>query len=79
MSNEAAYQDYKKAESRAFAILDEMKSTSAKPVDIELALLTAIFELHRGKLPAEAVAGIIRTHMETLMPFFQESFSDHGN
>ncbi|MFP4157707.1 MAG: hypothetical protein ACLFU4_08830 [Opitutales bacterium] len=67
---EANFNDYKKAESQALKILQEMKTASAKPLDIELALLVAIFELHRDRLPAEEIGGIIRKHLETLEPFY---------
>ena len=68
---EANFNDYKKAESQALKILREMKTASVKPLDIELALLVAIFELHRDRLPAEEVGGIIRKHLETLEPFYE--------
>ena len=47
-----------------------MKGTSAKSVDIELALLVAVFELHKGRIPAETVAKIVHGHLETLIPFY---------
>lgn len=67
---EENFNDYKKAEVKALEILREMKSTSAKSVDIELALLVAVFELHKGRIPAETVAKIVHGHLETLIPFY---------
>lgn len=48
-----------------------MKTASVKPLDIELALLVAIFELHRDRLTPENIGGIIRKHLETLEPFYE--------
>jgi len=70
---EQNFQDYKKAEARALELLAEMEAVSPKKVDIELALLTALFELHRGELPAATVAKIVQTHLETLVPFYENS------
>ena len=53
--NEQNFNDYKKTEKKALEILAEMKATSPKKGDIELALLVAIFELHKGELPAETI------------------------
>ena len=47
-----------------------MKATSARKVDIELALLVAIFELHKGTVPAETIARIVQGHLETVVPFY---------
>ena len=68
---EQNFQDYKKAETKAMEILAEMESVSPKKVDIELALLTALFELHKGQLPPATIAQIVQTHMETLVPFYE--------
>lgn len=67
---DANFNDYKKAEGKALEILREMKTASVKPLDIELALLVAIFELHRDRFPPEEIGGIIRKHLETLEPFY---------
>lgn len=68
--NEENFKYYKKAESKALEILAEMKATTPKKMDIELSLLVAIFELHRGELPAEAISKIIHGHLETVEPFY---------
>ena len=70
---EQNFQDYKKAESKALEILSQMEATSARKVDIELALLTSIFELHKGQMPAATIARIIETHLETLVPFYEDT------
>jgi hypothetical protein len=70
---EQNFQDYKKAETKALTILAEMQAASPKKVDIELALLTAVFELHKGQLPAATIARIVQTHLETLVPFYEQS------
>ena len=47
-----------------------MKKTTPKKMDIELALLVAIFELHKGEMPAEAVSKIVLGHLETVEPYY---------
>ena len=64
------YQDYKKAEKKALELLAAMRAVSPKKTDIELALLVAIFELHRGLLPAETVGAIVQGHLKTLLPYY---------
>ena len=58
--------DYKQAEKKAMELLREMKATSPRKVDIELALLVAIFELHKPTLPGPTVAKIIQGHLDVL-------------
>ena len=67
---EQNFQDYKRAEKKALEILSEMKATTPKKVDIELALLVAIFELHKGTLPAETIASIVQGHVKQLLPHY---------
>ncbi len=64
------FQDYKRAEKKALEIVAAMKATSAKKVDIELALIVAIFELHKGMLPAETIATIVQGHLKQLLPHY---------
>ncbi len=64
------FNDYKKAEKKALEILAAMKAVSPKKVDIELALLVAIFELHKGTLPADTIAAIVQGHLKALIPFY---------
>ncbi len=73
---EKNFEDYKKAEAKALELLAEMKKTSARKVDIELALLVALFELHKGVLPPETVANIVQGHLQTLIPFYGGAPSD---
>ena len=67
---EQNFNDYKKAEKKALEILAEMKATSPKKGDIELALLVAIFELHKGALPAETIGAIVQGHLLQLLPHY---------
>lgn len=76
---EQNFEDYKKAETEALQILARMQSVSPKKVDIELALLTAVFELHKGLLPPATIGRIIQTHLETLVPFYQEQLGEVGD
>ncbi len=67
---EENFNDYKGAEKKALELLAAMKATSPKKVDIELALLVAIFELHKGTTPASTVAAIVQGHLKQLVPFY---------
>ncbi len=67
---EQNFQDYKRAEKKALELLAEMKAVTPKKVDIELALLVAIFELHKGTVPAATVASIIHGHLKQVVPFY---------
>lgn len=60
------FQDYKRAEGKALEIMRAMKATTPRTVDIELALLVAIFELHKASLPGPTVAKIVQGHLEVL-------------
>jgi hypothetical protein len=64
------FQDYKKAEKKAIELLAAMKAVSPRKNDIELALLVAVFELHKGSLPAETIGAIVQGHLKTLLPFY---------
>lgn len=72
---EENFKDYKIAEQKALEILQEMKAVSAKKVDIELALVVALFELHKGELPAGQTAAIVHDHLKNLAPFYSEQES----
>jgi hypothetical protein len=69
---EQNFRDYKKAERKALEILAEMKSATPKKVDIELALLVAIFELHKAELPADTIGAIVQGHLKTLLPHYAQ-------
>lgn len=62
--------DYKNAEKKALEILAGMKAATPKKVDIELALLVAIFELHKGTMPAETIGAIVQGHVKQLLPHY---------
>ena len=67
---EENFNDYKKAERKALEILAAMKAASPNKVDIELALLVAIFELHKDSVPATTVAAIVQGHLKQLIPYY---------
>jgi hypothetical protein len=73
------FNDYKKAERKALEILREMKAASAKKTDIELALLVAVFELHKATLPAATIASIIQGHIKQLVPHYSSKPPVSGN
>jgi len=61
------FNDYKRAETKALEIMRAMKTTTPRTVDIELALLVAIFELHKSAgLPGPQVTKIVQGHLEVL-------------
>lgn len=64
------FHDYKRAEKKALELLASMKAVSAKKVDIELALLVAIFELHKGTLPGGTISMIVQGHLKQLAPHY---------
>ena len=68
--NQENFKYYKKAESKALELLSEMKAATPKKMDIELALIVAIFELHKGEMPAEAISKIVLGHLETVEPYY---------
>ena len=67
---EENFQDYKRAEKKALELLADMKAVSPKKADIELALLVAIFELHKGTTAASTVGAIIQGHLKQLVPHY---------
>lgn len=69
---EQNFADYKLAETKALEIVAAMKSTSPKKPDIEVALLVALFELHRGETDPATVGKIVQSHLETLVPFYAQ-------
>ena len=73
------FNDYKKAERKALELLREMKAVSAKKTDIELALLVAIFELHKATLPAATIAAIVQGHIKQLLPHYAAKPPASGN
>ena len=68
---EENFHDYKRAERKALELLAELKAVTPKKTDIELALLVAVFELHKGAVPADTIAAIIQGHLKTLIPHYQ--------
>jgi hypothetical protein len=68
--SEDSFSDYKRVEKKALELLAAMKATSPKKVDIELALLVAVFELHRGTLPPDTVGAIVQGHLKTLLSYY---------
>jgi hypothetical protein len=67
---EENFKYYKKAETKALEILAEMKATTPKKTDIELALLVAFFELHKDEMPAQAIGKIVQGHLNQIVPYY---------
>ncbi len=70
--SENNFENYKRAEVKALELMREMKSVSAKKTDIELALLVAIFELHKTELGPAHITKIIHGHLEELNRFYSK-------
>jgi hypothetical protein len=68
--NEENFKTYKQSEKQALAIVAAMKAANARKNDIELALLVAVFELHKGELPPETIGAIIQGHLKQIIPFY---------
>ena len=62
--------NYKQAEKKALEIVAAMKAASTNKMDIELALLVAVFELHKDTAPAATIASIIQGHLKQLVPHY---------
>ena len=62
--------NYKQAEKKALEIVKEMKAASTNKVDIELALIVALFELHKETVPAATIASIAQGHLKQLVPHY---------
>ncbi|MFA6960013.1 MAG: hypothetical protein WC205_04585 [Opitutaceae bacterium] len=67
---EQGFQNYKQAEKKALEIVAAMKTASTNKVDIELALLVAVFELHKDTVPAATIAAIVQGHLKQLIPHY---------
>jgi hypothetical protein len=48
-----------------------MQAVSAKKTDIELALIVAVFELHRGTLPPATIGAIVQGHLRQIIPHYE--------
>lgn len=68
--NEENFKTYKQSEKQALEIVAAMKSANARKTDIELALLVAIFELHKDSLPPATIASVVQGHLKQLVPFY---------
>lgn len=68
--DEENFNRYKVAETKALELLEQMKQTGANPVDIELALLVAVFELHKGSLPTGTITRVVQGHLDTLASYY---------
>ncbi len=73
MSSEDAFNQYKETEKLALRIASDLQTSGAKTEDIEIALITAIFVMHKGKLLPHRIANIIKGHADTLVSYFPQS------
>lgn len=64
------FQSYKQAERKAIEIMQQMKAASTNKVDIELALLVAVFELHKDTVPPATIASIVQGHLKQIVPHY---------
>jgi len=69
-ATEENFKDYKRVEKKALELLAEMRTTGGQTVDIELALLVAIFELHKGSLPPQTIGSVIQGHLKQIIPHY---------
>jgi hypothetical protein len=73
MASEDAFNNYKDTEKLALKIAGDLQASGAKVEDIEIALITAIFVMHKGKLLPHRIANIIKSHADTLVSYFPPS------
>jgi hypothetical protein len=66
------FQDYKRAEAKALEIMRAMRASTPRTVDIELALLVALFELHKATLPGPSIAKIVQGHLTVLAEHYAQ-------
>jgi len=72
---EVAFGQYKDIEKHAMRISAELLQHSPKLVDVEVALIAAIFVAHKQRnpnMPADQVARIIQGHAQELISFFNK-------
>ncbi|QYM79344.1 hypothetical protein K0B96_01630 [Horticoccus luteus] len=67
---EENFKTYKIAEKKALEIVAAMKSVNIKKTDIEVALLVAVFELHKDSLSPETIGAIVQGHLKQIIPFY---------
>jgi len=77
-ATEENFKDYKRVEKKALELLAEMRATGGQTVDIELALLVAIFELHKGTLPPQTTGSIIQGHLKQIIPHYTAKAQPSG-
>ena len=70
MSDNSTFEKYKAAEQAALRISQEMLNAGHRIEDVEIALLTAIFEAHRGKTLPHTVAKIINNHVSNIGGYY---------
>jgi len=70
-ATEENFRDYKRVEKKALELLAEMRTAGGQTVDIELALLVAIFELHKGSLPPPTIGSVIQGHLKQIIPHYE--------
>ena len=70
MANNETFEKYKAAEKDGLRISKEMQDAGHRVEDIEIALLTAIFEAHRGKTLPHTVAKIINNHVSNIGGYY---------
>jgi len=75
-ATEENFRDYKRVEKKALELLAEMRTTGGQTLDIELALLVAIFELHKGTLPPQTIGSIIQGHLKQIIPHYAAKASE---
>lgn len=70
MNSQESFDNYKKCEAQAIEIARQMSETGHKIEDMEIALIAAIFELHKGKTLPHTVAKIINNHVSNIGGFY---------
>ncbi|KXU37702.1 hypothetical protein AXK11_00260 [Cephaloticoccus primus] len=80
-ATEESFKDYKRVEKKALELLAEMRRAAGpggQKVDIELALLVAIFELHKDELPPQTIGSIVQGHLKQIIPYYSARETARG-
>ena len=75
MKSEENFNQYKKTESLALEIANQLIQQDVKLENVEIALLVAVYDLHQKRgIAVETTRKIILGHLDTITPFYQNKF-----
>lgn len=78
MNNSETFENYKKCEKQALEIAETLTQSGHRIEDIEIALIAAIFEAHKGKTLPHTVAKIINNHVSNIGGYYVARAKENG-